>query len=500
MAIQRADILFPVNSTTVDTAAGIDIRLLSSAEAGATDSTQSVRFLHTNDSIERTFDPATGLVTVVADSRSFQGEGWALRLTEDHTPVDDNTNCNSVLKAGTVNIQIRVLQNMNGGTGNIGANPTNYTFRASLWRYDTVANTGVSINSGSTLQFWNTATTPNDNNTYKNIDIPVVVGSDVEFLANEVLLLQLGVFSGTLPNPITGTTNFDLTLDVDHIDTFVDLAGEGISLMCALTTNIVGEGRVPLAGLAITRTLPTVVGEGIVAAPGKLVVASKTFNLIGEGLVSRTLAVGEFFDLIGEGVSSMTRVVVAAKTFTLLGEGLVPTATRAVTLARTATGEGIVSFTKAATVSKTFTLLGEGVVTLTKNTQAVRTFNLIGEGVVTRQMSLGIPRTIVGEGLVIFTKVVAASKTFTLLGEGVVSQGRDLIFVFNLVGEGLVTEIHPVSAFRTFTLIGEGIIVTTGANTSTITIPIDEVPDGGGGGGGDIIVVNKIFSPMRMKR
>lgn len=509
MAIQYADVLFPVNSTTVDTAAGIDIRLLSVAQAGATDSTQSVRFLHTNDGVERTFDPATALVTAIADAGFFQGEGWALRLAEDHTPVDD-TNCNSVLKAGTLVVQVRCLMNMNGGTLNTGADPTNFTFRAALYRYNTSSNTGTFIANGSQLQAWVTTTLGSDNNTRKNIAISVVVASDVEFLANEVLLLQLGVLSGTLPNPASGTTNFDVTLDVDDAATFLDFAGappqditdQGIRQTCVLTHTLLGEGLVPLAKMAVTQSR-TATGEGLVSST-KATVASKTFNLIGEGLVSRTLSVAEFFDLIGEGLVSMTRVVAASKTFTLIGEGLIPPAVLALALSRTATGEGLVTFTKASTVSKTFNLIGEGLVTMTKNTQAQRTFNLIGEGVVTRQMSLVIPRTAIGEGLVTVTQAVVASKTFTLIGEGLVSQGRDTTLTFNLIGEGLVTEVHPVAAFRTFTLIGEGLIVITGDNTSTITIPIDEVPvcEGvtGGGGGGDIIIVNKIFSPMRMGR
>lgn len=86
MSINRANRLIPINTTTVDSAAGIDIRLLSVNEPGVDDTTQSVRFTHTQDGQERTFDPATGLVTVETDPLTFQGEGWALRLSEDMTP------------------------------------------------------------------------------------------------------------------------------------------------------------------------------------------------------------------------------------------------------------------------------------------------------------------------------------------------------------------------------------------------------------------------------
>ena len=250
MALSTADPLYPVNTTTVDTAAGIDIRLLDSAQAGATDTSQSCRWLHTNDGVERTFDPATANVTAVAAATSFQGEGWALRLTEDMTPTDD-TNCNAVLPAQTVVVQMRCLLNMNGGTGNLGG-AENFTMRASLWRYDTSADTGTLIASGSTAQSWDTSALGAENNTYKNTSINVVVASNTEFLANEVLLLQLGALSGTLTNPVTGTTNFDMTLDVDHTDTFVNFAaGRTLIQVCYIQ----GTG----AGVATASGIPVIV-------------------------------------------------------------------------------------------------------------------------------------------------------------------------------------------------------------------------------------------------
>lgn len=480
MGIQRADVLFPVNSTVVDSAAGIDIRLLDSAQAGATDSDQSVRFTHAQDGQERTFDPDNALVTTVADPLSFQGEGWALRLTEDHTPTDD-TNCNSVLTAQALSVTVRCLLNMNGGTNAGGL--TTITFRASLWRYNTSSNTGTLIGSASQPTSWDTSVLGGENNTRKNTQISPISVARTEFLANEVLLLQLGCEGTTLPDATLGTTNFDVTLDVDDPGTFLDFAaGEGIRIWCQLTNNVVGEGLVPVPTKAITQPR-TATGEGLVSST-KATIVSKTFNLIGEGLVSRTLAVAEDFDLIGEGISSMTRVVGASVTVTVLGEGLV---TRAldVGIPRTVIGEGLVSFTKAVIVTKIFDLIGEGLVSMDKNTQAQRTFDLVGEGVVTRTLAVAIPRDVVGDGLVSFTKVVIAFKSFTVLGEGVVSRVLAITEDFDLIGEGLVTEVHPVSAFRTFNLVGIGEILTTGPNGSTICLPIDELP------AGDTIVVTK---------
>lgn len=231
--ISSADPLYPINSTTVDTAAGIDIRLLSSAQAGATDSDQSVRFTHTQDGQERTFDPDNALVTTETNPLGFQGKGWALRLVEDMTP-DDDINCNAVLTTGTMTVNVRALLNMNGGT-NLGG-VTTITFRASLWRYNTVNNTGILIDSASQAQTWDTSAVGAENNTRKDTAISIASVPQTEFLTNEVLLLQIGCEGTTLPNASVGTTNFDITLDVDDAGTNLDFAaGQGLVQVCYLT-------------------------------------------------------------------------------------------------------------------------------------------------------------------------------------------------------------------------------------------------------------------------
>lgn len=287
MALQTADPLYPVNSTTVDTAAGIDIRLLDSAQAGATDSDQSVRFTHTQDGTERTFDPDTGLVVTVANATSFQGEGWALRLAEDSTPTDD-TNCNAVLTTGTATMNVRALLNMNGGT-NLGG-VTSILFRASLWRYDTVANTGVLIASGSQAQTWDTSTLGAENNTRKNTAISISVATKAEFLANEVLLLQVGCQGTTLPDATLGTTNFDITLDVDDASTNLDFAtGQGIKQICYIQGTATGLGE----GLGVMGAIiPTVgISSGVGNALGVLQAqANITGSASGVGNASGSLA------------------------------------------------------------------------------------------------------------------------------------------------------------------------------------------------------------------
>lgn len=263
MPLQTADPLYPVNTTTVDTGAGIDIRLLDSAQAGATDSSQSVRFTHTQDGQERTFDPGNALVTTETDPLTFQGEGWALRLTEDMTPIDD-TNCNAVLPAQNVTINVRALLSMNGGT-NVGGN-TVITFRASLWRYDTVANTGVVIDTASQSQTWDTSTLGAENNTRKNTAISMTSVPQTEFLANEVLLLQIGCEGTTLPNASIGTTNFDVTLDVDDANTNLNLAaGRTLIQVCYIQGTADGVATASGVPVVVVPTIGTVAGLSTVS-------------------------------------------------------------------------------------------------------------------------------------------------------------------------------------------------------------------------------------------
>lgn len=305
MPLQTADPLYPVNTTTVDTAAGIDIRLLDSAQAGATDSDQSVRFTHTQDGTHRTFDPDTALVTTATDPLTFQGEGWALRLAEDNTPADD-TNCNAVLTIGTAVVNVRALLNMNGGT-NLGG-VTTITFRASLWRYDTVANTGILIASGSQAQTWDTSTLGAENNTRKNTAISISVASKAEFLANEVLLLQIGCTGTTLPDAAVGTTNFDITLDVDDAATNLDFGtGQGIKQICYIQG--VADGIATASGVPVV-VVPTIgLSDGIATVLGSLQAdANMTGVSSGIGAASGLLQADAEMTGVSAGISTVSGV------------------------------------------------------------------------------------------------------------------------------------------------------------------------------------------------
>lgn len=157
--------------------------------------------------------------------------------------------------------------------------------------------------------------------------------------------------------------------------------------------------------------------------------------------------------------------------------------TIAVSMARNAIGTGTTTSTKITIASKSFSLVGSGVPTFSRIVSAFKSFSLIGIGTSTLSRNISKPFSLIGRGTATGTKATMASKSFSLIGKGTVSR-NSLIIIFlerTVQGKGTVTEVHPVQAFRTFNLVGTGKILTTGANASTITMPIDNVPEGGGG-------------------
>jgi hypothetical protein len=243
MGLQTAAVLYPVNSTTVDSGAGIDIRLLDSAQGGADDDTQTVTATHTQDNVERTFDPATAGVTAVADARAFQGEGWALRLTEDMTPTDD-ANCNAFLSPLNHVVNIQIAVNQSGGTYTGGTYAPSW--RAALIRYNPATDTGTVVaTSANNAVSWNYTPATGDLGTFKNLAITFNAAAQypngIEFSAGEILLLQIGVNTGTIPNPTLGTATWTYTLRVDNANTNISWAsGQGICEVCKTTGSASG--------------------------------------------------------------------------------------------------------------------------------------------------------------------------------------------------------------------------------------------------------------------
>lgn len=473
MGIQRANVLYPVNTTTVDTGAGIDIRLLDSAQAAATDETQTATATHTQDNQQRTFDPATAGVTANVGAHVTAGKGYALRLSEDMTP-DDDTNCNAYLLGGEPTVNLLVRLNQAGGTYSAGTYAP--VWLAALWSWNPSTNVGTLLKWGtSNSASWNIAPIGGDLGTLKSVAIPLAVGgaNPYEFPAGEIALLQIGVGMGTIPNPTLGTATWTYSLLVDDVNTNLTWgSGKGIRQACILSSNNVGNGTV--ARVVDVGLLRSATGKGALTE-SRVVVASKFFTLDGRGTVTRVMELELDESLIGVGAATESRAVIASKEFTLDGRGSV-TRVFALALDLDVVGVGAVDAQKAVLATKEFTLDGCGVPTHSKLTQAAREFSLVGKGVVTRTLALAEDFDLVGLGIADAQKVVVASKSFTLDGRGTVTREGLILALLerDIVGAGVVTEQHPVQAYRTFSLVGAGIV------TGTITIPIDEVPEEGG--------------------
>lgn len=257
MGIQTAAILYPVNTTGVDDGGGSgDINLLDSAEAGANDDTQTVTATHTQDGVERTFDPATAGVTTVnevgAGTLQF---GWGLRLTEDMTPTDD-TNCNAALTPGTLTINLEAAINQSGGTyttGNYGP-----TWKAALWRYNPSTDAATLIESVASVSTptWDYTPATGDLGTFKAVVLTIAVDPLVEFSAGEILVLELGLNTGTIPNPTLGTATWTYTLRVDNSGTNITFAAsQGIRTLANIAGSSDGVGEA--LGVPVV-VLPTV--------------------------------------------------------------------------------------------------------------------------------------------------------------------------------------------------------------------------------------------------
>ena len=260
MASQTATTLYPVNTTTVDTGTGIDVRFLDTA-TGSADTTQTVAFTHTNDSVERTFDPATGGVTNTnnAGTTLFK-TGWALRLSQDMTPANDTVN-DTILPAQTLTVNLVLTATQSGGTYVSGVFTP--TVRASLWRYNPATDTGTLIAAGTNAATsWNAASEMGQS---RNVAIPITLPATVFGAAKgttaEILMLQVGLNTGTVPNPTIGTANWVVTLTVGTASTNVTLT-DSLAQVGYGTGTATGSGTATAAGAPVLTTTGTATGLG----------------------------------------------------------------------------------------------------------------------------------------------------------------------------------------------------------------------------------------------
>lgn len=288
MALSTANPLYPVNSTVLYTT-GRDVRLLSSAEAGAT-STQTCTATHTQDNVNRTWDPATAGVTVAQNPGLFapNGFGWALRLSEDMTPTDD-TNCNATLSPGTISVSMNVAVSQSGGTYLSGT--VTPLLAAAIFRYNPSTNAATLITFGnSNATSWTVAGLGADMGTFKTVTFTMPLAAAVEFQPGEILYLQMGFNTGALPNPTVGTGTFTFTLNVDHPDTNLTFAaGQGIHQVCAFEGAATGSGDATGSAAKLLGTSGSAAGsstlDGVLGAT-----AGQTGSAVGTAAVAGALS------------------------------------------------------------------------------------------------------------------------------------------------------------------------------------------------------------------
>lgn len=185
MALQRAATLYPINSTTVDTGAGIDVRALSDTEPGATDSNQNIDNASQGTNIERTVDPATNNPSLVNNAATTAAKiGYAIPTTGMDT---GESRCSAILKAQTVTVAFHGAASGTGtGTGNDVLTP-----RASLWKYNPSTDTQTLIAGASGSAISKSAAFAYSDSTY-DASVAITVASDVVFASGEVLMVQFG--------------------------------------------------------------------------------------------------------------------------------------------------------------------------------------------------------------------------------------------------------------------------------------------------------------------
>lgn len=153
-----------------------------------------------------------------------------------------------------------------------------------------------------------------------------------------------------------------------------------------------------------------------------------TADLVGDGVLSRSLLVGVPRDIVGDG--AITRMLAAAA-------------------ARDLVGDGSMSLEKA--ISMAEDLSGIGVIDEVHTKALNQSADLVGDGVVTRQVGVATTRDITGDGEITYIKATVAAKTFDLVGVGTITEteGKNYFRSFNLVGIGEMVDNSiclPISA------------------------------------------------------
>jgi hypothetical protein len=175
------------------------------------------------------------------------------------TPAND-TNYDAFLPAQTIAVSLVMNATQAGGTYASGTLAP--TFRASLWRYNPATDTATLIASGTGSVSWNVAGVGGDLGTAKTVTFSIVVPNTtfaaVKGTAAEILYLQVGFNTGSVPAPTLGTATFTMTFTVSTAKTMPI----GLAELGYMVGSSSGLGTASAAGVPVYPTTGSSTGSG----------------------------------------------------------------------------------------------------------------------------------------------------------------------------------------------------------------------------------------------
>lgn len=314
---------YPTNDTVLDTGTGIDVRALTSTATGVMTQTQSWTATHQNDNVNRHWDPDTGGVTDGSDVNvTLLRRGWAIP-TGDLAAGDGR--CRTLLPAQTVTVHVTMQLTWSGSPAG-GSTPQ---AKASLWRYDPATDTGVLVAAGAVLfpNAWG-GLGGESSGAAQTAAVPIAV-PDTIVEAGEVLLVQWGVGTQTLSNPVLGTVTFTGNLRIGLTTTSRVVFAQALRLECAhagsgdvrstatLQPRAVAVARpVAAAGRTGRGVLVVYASKSVTASGGAartVEVARTPTTVAAAGVGARSLTIAHAAGALGAGVAGRSLVVVRAR-------------------------------------------------------------------------------------------------------------------------------------------------------------------------------------------
>lgn len=310
--MQRSPILYLRNTTTVDTGGGANVRYLNHSNGGAVVDGATITATHTQDGLLCTWNPAFN-ATPGNDPATMVKLGWGVLLTE-MDPGDPN--CVVRIVPQTVRLWLDIRGERSGAVP--VQNATGWFLRCSLWRYNVVTDTGVQIaQADSATDTWgfiaNTTITKND------VEVDFVIASEATFAADEILMLQCGMTTGTLGNPLAaGTVTYVFTILIDQASaTRMQTLTQGMRRKCTKAV----AGAADLSGIysrRLTMKRARSASLALDATFGKRLTAHRTLSaaLTLAGIYDRVLVLGRIFAASMTLTGAGNRRLIARRTLT----------------------------------------------------------------------------------------------------------------------------------------------------------------------------------------